>query len=110
MCSRQGSPPEIIPPVVWGRIRAYVVVLGVLTAALTLLGTTPANAAGSACRSGYVALTFDDGPSVSQTPRLLRILTDRHVPATFFMVGSRVAAAPQLARRVAKAGFAIGNH
>jgi peptidoglycan/xylan/chitin deacetylase (PgdA/CDA1 family) len=62
------------------------------------------------CRAGLVALTFDDGPARGVTRSLLRILQDHHVPATFFMVGSRVRSAPRAARRVARAGFTIGNH
>jgi peptidoglycan/xylan/chitin deacetylase (PgdA/CDA1 family) len=63
-----------------------------------------------ACAAGLVALTFDDGPARGVTRRLLRTLVDRHVPATFFMVGSRVQSSPRSARRVARAGFTIGNH
>jgi hypothetical protein len=40
----------------------------------------------------------------------MRILRAAHVPATFFMVGQRVAAMPRVARRVERAGFLIGNH
>ena len=60
--------------------------------------------------AGLGAHTIDDGPRAGVTRRLVRILQDRHVPATFFMVGSRVHEAPRLARRVAEAGFAVGNH
>lgn len=62
------------------------------------------------CSKGLVALTFDDGPAPGTTRRLVRILRERRVPATFFMVGSRVRSAPGAARRVHRAGFAIGNH
>lgn len=57
-----------------------------------------------------MALTFDDGPARGLTARLVKILLDRHVPATFFMVGSRVHTAPREARLVARSGFTIGNH
>ena len=40
----------------------------------------------------------------------MRILRGAHVPATFFMVGQRVAAMPRVARRVERAGFLVGNH
>lgn len=56
-----------------------------------------------------VALTFDDGPSDS-TPRLLDILAEYRLPATFFMVGSNALRQPELARAVAAAGHEIGNH
>jgi len=62
------------------------------------------------CPAGPVALTFDDGPARGLTARLVGILRDRHVPATFFMVGSRVRTAPRAARLVARSGFTIGNH
>ena len=56
-----------------------------------------------------VALTFDDGPSES-TPAILEALAEYHVPATFFQVGRNVERLPQIARTVASAGHAIGNH
>jgi peptidoglycan/xylan/chitin deacetylase (PgdA/CDA1 family) len=57
-----------------------------------------------------VALTFDDGPSPTATTRLVATLTGLHVPATFFMVGERVAAAPATARLVERSGLLIGHH
>lgn len=62
------------------------------------------------CPAGRVVLTFDDGPSPSVTLDLIALLTEKRVPATFFMVGSRVAQYPEVARAVAEAGFTIGNH
>lgn len=56
-----------------------------------------------------VALTFDDGPN-AQTSRLLGILADRGVKATFFMVGQSVASNPAIARAAADAGHQLGNH
>lgn len=56
-----------------------------------------------------VALTFDDGPSEG-TPAILDILAQYHVSATFFQVGSNVERLPDVARAVAAAGHAIGNH
>jgi peptidoglycan/xylan/chitin deacetylase (PgdA/CDA1 family) len=72
--------------------------------------SSQAAASRAACRSGQVSLTFDDGPAGGVTPRLVRILRARQVPATFFMVGSRVAAAPSVARLVERGGFLIANH
>lgn len=59
---------------------------------------------------GQLALTFDDGPNPAWTPRLLNILAEHNVRATFFMVGKFAKAEPELARRVADAGHLIGNH
>jgi len=57
-----------------------------------------------------VALTFDDGPDAEATPRLLDLLKQQRVPATFFCVGERAAAHPDLIRRMAAEGHSIGNH
>ena len=56
-----------------------------------------------------VALTFDDGPS-AHTERLLDTLTSLDVPATFFVVGSKVVNRPATVRRQEAAGFAVENH
>ena len=94
----------------WGHARFVVgVVLGLVASALTLAPATAGTERTGACRSGFVSLTFDDGPA-GPTTRLVRILREAHVPATFFMVGQRVAASPRLARRVERAGFLVANH
>lgn len=74
------------------------------------LVTGSAESAVRACASGQVALTFDDGPSPSVTPKLLDALSSRRVPATFFVVGQRVAAAPGIVRDASRRGFSIANH
>ncbi len=61
-------------------------------------------------RPGELALTFDDGPNAIWTPRLLDVLAKHEVRATFFMLGGRAEAAPNLVRRIAAAGHVIGNH
>src|SRR3954447_10816987 len=58
----------------------------------------------------YIALTFDDGPSPSVTPRILEVLKEHQAKATFFMVGSQVEYHPVLAKQVADEGHEIGNH
>ena len=61
-------------------------------------------------RPGELALTFDDGPNPVWTPRLLDMLAEHNVNATFFMLGKAAKAERALARRVAEAGHLIGNH
>lgn len=56
------------------------------------------------------ALTFDDGPHAAYTPRLLDILERHQARATFFMLGQVAIQHPDLVRRIAQAGHAIGNH
>jgi peptidoglycan/xylan/chitin deacetylase (PgdA/CDA1 family) len=85
-----------------------VALLGALAPIIWAPATVKAATRG--CRAGHVALTFDDGPSPTVTPRLLATLERLHVPATFFMVGERVAASPSTARLVERSGFLVGNH
>ena len=57
-----------------------------------------------------VALTFDDGPHVSLTPLLLDYLKANRVPATFFVLGNRAEAYPDIITRMATEGHEVGNH
>lgn len=57
-----------------------------------------------------IALTYDDGPNDPHTVRLLEVLAKHRVRATFFMLGQYVRQRPDIARAVAQAGHAIGNH
>ena len=58
----------------------------------------------------YIALTFDDGPHPENTVRLLKMLKERGMKATFFCVGQRVADHPSVAKRIVDEGHEIGNH
>jgi polysaccharide deacetylase family sporulation protein PdaB len=57
-----------------------------------------------------VALTFDDGPDDKYTPRVLDILKNYHIHATFFLVGEHAEKYPQMVKRIAQEGHEIGNH
>ncbi len=57
-----------------------------------------------------VALTFDDGPHPYFTEKILDILRDHQVNATFFLVGSNVEKHPNIAHRIRHEGHEIGNH
>ena len=57
-----------------------------------------------------VALTFDDGPSPGVTERVLTELSKRNLYATFFLIGAKVDASPQLARRIVDEGHDVANH
>lgn len=63
----------------------------------------------------YIAMTFDDGPRANGkdtyfTPKLLDILKERHIHATFFVVGQMVKAHPEILQREKAEGHEIGNH
>ncbi|MGL5064993.1 MAG: polysaccharide deacetylase family protein [Microcoleus sp.] len=57
-----------------------------------------------------IALTFDDGPWPKTTEQILDILKKNNIKATFFWVGRYLQSYPELGRKVAAAGHAIGNH
>ena len=58
----------------------------------------------------YIAMTFDDGPSATLTPKLLDLLAARHIKATFFVIGENVAEHPEIVARAAREGHEIANH
>ena len=55
-------------------------------------------------------LTFDDGPSVENTRKVLEILRERDIKATFFLVGENVRQHPEVARQIVAEGHTIGIH
>ncbi len=57
-----------------------------------------------------IALTFDDGPSADTTPRLLDILFEKDVPATFFMLGSRARGNPDIVKRAEREYHVVASH
>lgn len=74
--------------------------------------TTPRKPAYNSCNveSNTVAMTFDDGPHPKLTPRLLDILKERGIKATFFVIGKCVAEYPDIAKRIVAEGHEIANH
>ncbi|MDR3599907.1 MAG: polysaccharide deacetylase family protein [Desulfosporosinus sp.] len=82
------------------------------------LDGTPPSAPGLAMRTRVfnvepqkiAYLTFDDGPYPQTTPRILKILQDEGVQATFFVVGSQVEQHPDLLKAEYEQGEGIGNH
>ena len=58
----------------------------------------------------YIAMTFDDGPHAANTPRLLDMLKQRKIKATFFVVGQCAAEYPDIMKRIIAEGHEIGNH
>lgn len=57
-----------------------------------------------------VALTFDDGPSRTETVRLLQILADKGVKVTFFVLGNNAQRSPEILQQAKAAGHEIGSH
>ena len=84
---------------------AVVLIVGALTGHVRRADAEPVDCSAVKC----VALTFDDGPS-PYTDRLLQILRDNNAPSTFFLIGNKVAANPDGAKRIADAGMEVANH
>ncbi|MDP4184212.1 MAG: polysaccharide deacetylase family protein [Bacteroidota bacterium] len=57
-----------------------------------------------------VYLTFDDGPIPEVTPRVLQLLREENVPATFFCVGENVSKHPEVFGQILDDGHMTGNH
>ncbi|MFC3125524.1 polysaccharide deacetylase family protein [Pseudoroseomonas globiformis] len=57
-----------------------------------------------------VTLSFDNGPEPEVTPAVLDVLRARDVPATFFLLGQKLAAHRAIAERAKAEGHWIGNH
>jgi peptidoglycan-N-acetylglucosamine deacetylase len=57
-----------------------------------------------------VYLTFDDGPVPDVTPKVLEILRDANVKATFFCIGANVEKHPEIYRNIIQEGHLTGNH
>jgi peptidoglycan-N-acetylglucosamine deacetylase len=57
-----------------------------------------------------IALTFDDGPDPRFTEDVLNVLNQYNVSGTFFLMGSRAIAYPEIVKRINTEGHVIGNH
>lgn len=81
-----------------------------VSAALVVAGTVAAVPAQAAACNGYVGLTFDDGPSNTNTPALLNALRQNGLRATMFNQGNYAASYPSQVRAQVSAGMWVGNH
>lgn len=76
----------------------------------TLLGPNIRQLPEAARALQMVSLTFDDGPDPQVTPRVLELLAQARVRCSFFCIGARLMAHPDLARAIVAAGHTIENH
>ncbi len=58
----------------------------------------------------FIAMTFDDGPHPAHTPRLLDMLRQRNIRATFFVVGTNARRYPNIIKRMVAEGHEVANH
>jgi peptidoglycan/xylan/chitin deacetylase (PgdA/CDA1 family) len=87
-------------------------VLGVMAVALLQGGPAQAQQLGSTSQRAarIVRLTFDDGPVRANTPRVLNVLSNYRVKATFFVIGQRARRYPRLVKREYREGHSVQNH
>jgi peptidoglycan/xylan/chitin deacetylase (PgdA/CDA1 family) len=100
--------------------RLFIAVLGLTTLFIVFLLFHPRNQwlvanrsrvdGASANGGSCVALTFDDGPDPVYTPKLLDLLREKGVKATFFVIGKRADQYPEIVRRAWAEGHLVGNH
>lgn len=99
----------------WKYFRTWAAVFTVFALLLSLPGDSALPAGGGAMvqlpdEAPVVAITFDDGPRSSTTTRLLDELALREIPATFFLIGERIAGNEDLIRRMSAEGHQVGVH
>lgn len=76
----------------------------------SLLGPNHTHLPDAAKARGEIALTIDDGPDPDVTPAVLDLLDAHGVKATFFCIGERASAYPDLCRDIVRRGHAVENH
>jgi cellulose synthase/poly-beta-1,6-N-acetylglucosamine synthase-like glycosyltransferase/peptidoglycan/xylan/chitin deacetylase (PgdA/CDA1 family) len=75
-----------------------------------IINTTGGQASSYRLPPKTIALTFDDGPDPTWTPKILDVLEEHNAHATFFVVGSQVARHPEIVRQMAAEGHELGVH
>lgn len=61
-------------------------------------------------KENLIALTFDDGPDANYTPKVLNILKEKNIKASFFIIGKKIIKYPEMTKRIFYEGHFIGNH
>ncbi len=75
-----------------------------------LKGNNPGGTNNHAPKNKVAYLTFDDGPTKTITPKILKILDDYDIKATFFVLGSMAEKNPQILKSIKSKGHSIGHH
>jgi peptidoglycan/xylan/chitin deacetylase (PgdA/CDA1 family) len=103
--------PALWPWVLFGFIVSHLlIVAGGLVPRAAWLGPNTTRLPATGPTAGCVAITIDDGPDPHVTPAVLDLLERHRARATFFCIGDRVLAHPQLAREIVRRGHTIENH
>ncbi|MEU4237792.1 bifunctional polysaccharide deacetylase/glycosyltransferase family 2 protein [Actinoplanes sp. NPDC026619] len=75
-----------------------------------IINTTGGQESSSRMPEHTIALTFDDGPDPTWTPKILDVLKENDAHGTFFVVGSEVARHPALTKKITDGGNELGLH
>ena len=103
--------PEAWPWVLLVLVGNHAVLSGaVLWPRSSLLGANVVRLPERSARRGEVSLTFDDGPEPEITPRVLDLLDRYQMKASFFCVGRKVSARPEIVKEIARRGHSVENH
>jgi peptidoglycan/xylan/chitin deacetylase (PgdA/CDA1 family) len=81
--------------------------IGAFVLSLEMFVSVKSNGTGS---MNQIAITFDDGPVVEKTMRILDILRQYKIEAAFFCIGSRIVLNTNLLEQIVKDGHMVGNH
>ncbi|MHB8423063.1 MAG: polysaccharide deacetylase family protein [Leptospirales bacterium] len=106
----------MVMPERWGWVVFLILGTGVFVGGLVmcprcgLLGANIVRLPASAINRGEIALTFDDGPDVRVTPLVLDLLDRFDVKASFFCIGEKAAAHPDLVQDIVRRGHSVENH
>ena len=61
-------------------------------------------------KDNTIAITFDDGPNVDFTPKVLSLLKEYNAKATFFLIGKNAIQNPEIVKQILSNDHIIGNH
>jgi len=105
-----------LAPGMWPWVAAVIVAnhlvlaAGVFHVRGRLLGPNLSRLPAAAAAHRQVCLTFDDGPHPELTPRILELLERYQAKASFFCVGERARAHPEIVREIVRRGHSVENH
>jgi peptidoglycan-N-acetylglucosamine deacetylase len=106
----------ILMPALWPLLLAVILINHIILTAISLwprsqlLGTNWVKLPASAIANNQIALTIDDGPDPEVTPKVLAILDQHQVKATFFCIGDKARLHSALCQEIIRRGHAIENH
>lgn len=115
-CHLLAVPLVWLEPALWPVVLACLVADHLLVMGLSLwprsrfLGPNLSRLPKASAARGEVAITIDDGPDPDVTPQVLKVLSAHGVVATFFCIGERARAHPELCRQVCAEGHDVENH